>query len=166
MPRTGPPTMYAFDITLYGRPDGAAGECPPGPPHGDAVGSWPTVVAARHWLSLPMAVSFDEALVRLGGLERMFVEPDGALVWTSRHDEPRWQVDGNASEKDGCVLLVDLKGACPPAAFDQLLACFGWPRQRLLVQLVRPGVFLEEETFRRHAAARGLVGDGETLRPR
>jgi hypothetical protein len=34
-----------------------------------------------------------------------------------------------------------------------------------MMQLVRPAVFLDEETFRRHATARAKAGDGETLRP-
>lgn len=160
-----PPPCYAFEITLHGRPEAVAA-LEPGPIHRDLGCSWPTVIVPRSALSDPLAVGFDDALAGLGALDRMFAEPDGALVWTSDRDGVRWQVDGNASEKEGRVLLVDLKGACPPEDFDRLLACFGWPAQRLLMQLVRAGVFLEEETFRRHATARGIAGDGETLRPR
>jgi hypothetical protein len=112
-----------------------------------------------------MSVEFDVAIERLGSLDRMYAEPDGSLVWTSPGGGAGWQVDGNAYEKDGRVLHVDLRGSCPAEAFDRLLACFGWPQQRVLVQLLRPGVFLEEEAFRRHALARGAAGDGETLRP-
>ncbi|MFM8494120.1 MAG: hypothetical protein ACKOEM_01155, partial [Planctomycetia bacterium] len=68
--------------------------------------------------------------------------------------------------KDGRVLLVDLKGSCPPDALDRLLAAFGWPAEAVMFQLVQPAVFLDEPTFRRHAAARGAAGDGATLRPR
>jgi hypothetical protein len=75
-------------------------------------------------------------------------------------------VDGNAFEKAGRVLLVDLKGSCPPGEFDRLLAAFGWPEQAVMMQLVRAAVFLDEPTFRRHALARGTAGDGESLRPR
>jgi hypothetical protein len=50
--------------------------------------------------------------------------------------------------------------------FDRLLGAFGWPSQPLLMQLVRAAVFLDEPTFRRHARARWIAGDGETLRPR
>jgi hypothetical protein len=64
------------------------------------------------------------------------------------------------------VLLVDLKGSCPPREFDRLLEAFGWPGEWMLVQLSRPAVFLDEATFRRHALARGAAGDGENLRPR
>jgi hypothetical protein len=63
------------------------------------------------------------------------------------------------------VLLVDLKGACPADRFDALLAAFGWPEQPLMVQLVRPAVFLDMETFRRHAVSRWTDGPGKTVRP-
>ena len=67
---------------------------------------------------------------------------------------------------NGRVLLVDLKGSCPPREFDRLLEAFGWPAERVVMQLTRPAVFLDEVTFRRHALARGAAGDGEVLRPR
>ena len=115
---------------------------------------------------VPLRIGFDDAFARLERLERMFAEPDGSFVWTSPREGLAWQVDGNAFEKDGRVLLVDLKGSCPPEAFDRLLSAFGWPAEPLMLQLVNPAVFLDEATFRRHAAARGAAGDGETLRPR
>ena len=96
----------------------------------------------------------------------MYAEPDGSFVWTSRREGLSWQVDGNAVERNGRVLIVDLRGSCPPAEFDRLLNTLGWPDQRLMFQLIRPAVFLDEPTFRRHATARGRLGDGETLRPR
>lgn len=161
-----PLACYAFDITLHGLPGDVAEQVPAGPAYDDLGASWPTLDVPREALATPMAVGFDDAFDRLGRLDRMYVEPDGSLVWTSPREGVRWQVDGNAFEKDGRVLFVDLKGSCPPEAFDSLLACFGWPRQRMVMQLVRPAVFLEESTFRRHAMTRGHAGDGETLRPR
>jgi len=153
--------LYAFDATLERRPDDAA----PGPAHADRWGSWPTLAVDPGRAAAPLATGFDEAFARLARLERMFVEPDGSFVWTSPREGLSWQVDGNAFEKDGRVLLVDMKGSCPPAAFDSLLAAFGWPAEPVMLHLVRPAVYLDEQTFRRHAAARGAAGDGETLRP-
>jgi hypothetical protein len=117
-------------------------------------------------LNVPLAIGFDDAFARLSRLERMYAEPDGSFVWTSPRAGLSWQVDGNAFEKAGRVLLVDLKGSCPPGEFDRLLAAFGWPEQAVMMQLVRAAVFLDEPTFRRHALARGAAGDGEGLRPR
>lgn len=158
--------LYAFEITLQARPE----EATAGPVLTDAWGSWPTLNVPKSQLASPMAIGFDAAFDRLAAIERLYTEPDGSFVWTcSRASDaaaqPWWQVDGNASERGDRVLLVDLKGSCPPAEFDRLLAAFGWPEQPLMMQLVRSAAFLDEATFRRHAAARGLVGDGEALRP-
>lgn len=153
--------LYAFEISVHHRP---AEGLFPAPPYADALGAWPTVGLPHDMLAVPLAVSFDEAIGRLGRLERMYAEPDGSFVWASQRSGLSWQVDGNVFDRDGRVVLVDMKGNCPTADFDRLLACFGWPAERLLFQLVRPAVFLEESVFRRHASARGAAGAGENLR--
>lgn len=157
--------LYAFDITLhrFGAETGPAGDA--AVVHVDAWGTWPTLLVPRERLTAPLAIPFDDAIVRLGRLERMFVEPDGSFVWTGRRFGRPWQVDGNAAELTGRLLLADLKGACPPDEFDRLLESFGWPGERLMVLLVRPGVLLAEETFRRHALARGKTWEGRSVLP-
>ena len=153
--------IYAFDVTVHARPAEAAAAGS----HRDAWGAWTTLAVPRAGLTMPLVVDFEIALERLAALERMYVEPDGSFVWSSPREGLSWQVDGNAAERDGRVLLVDLRGSCPPADFDRLLRALGWPGQVLMFQLLRPAVFLDEATFRRHAAARGAGGDGKTLRP-
>lgn len=158
--------VYAFEITLQSLPPEAA----PGPVVNDAWGAWPTILVPKEALASPMAVGFDDALERLAALDRLYAEPDGSFVWACSRDggasaRRHWQVDGNAYERNGRVLLVDLKGSCPADEFDRLLVAFGWPGQVMMFQLVRAATFLDESTFRRHALARGVVGDGETLRP-
>lgn len=160
---TEPP--YAFDITLH-RLDPERVGAQAGPVHADAWGAWPTLHVPHDALSVPLGIGFDEAFDRLGRLERMYAEPDGSFVWASPREGLSWQVDGNAFERGGRVLLVDLKGSCPPREFDRLLEAFGWPAERVVMQLTRPAVFLDEATFRRHALARGAAGDGKVLRPR
>ena len=156
--------IYAFDITLHGRTPDLVG-LQSVDTHADAWGAWPTLAVPRDLLATPMGIGFDEALERLSRLERMYAEPDGSFVWTSPREGLWWQVDGNAYEKEGRVLLADLKGSCPAAEFDRLVEAFGWPQQAMMMQLVRPAVFLDEPTFRRHARSRGIAGDGQTLRP-
>lgn len=158
--------MYAFEIAVHGRPPDLAA----GGRHVDDLGEWPVLAVPHAALSLPMDADFDASLERLAGLERLYVEPDGSFVWTSPAPaagrgaaRERWQVDGNAFEKDGRVLLVDLKGACPAVDFDRLAAAFGWPGQQLMMQLVRPAVFLEEADFRGHARARWIAANGQGL---
>lgn len=156
------PVLYAFEISLHRHPAEALAE---GGSHADAWGTWPTVQPSHEALAVPLAIAFEDALDCLGRLERMYAEPDGSFVWVSRREGLSWQVDGNVFDRDGRVVLVDMKGSCPPDDFDRLLACFGWPAEGLLFQLVRPAVFLQEATFRRHAAARGAVWPGQDMRP-
>lgn len=153
--------LYAFDVSVHALP----AEARPGGVHRDAWGEWATLDVPRETLAMPMAVDFETALERLAILERLYVEPDGSFVWTSRREGLAWQVDGNATERAGRVLLVDLRGSCPPDDLDRLLSALGWPGQPLMFQLLRPAVFLEEAVFRRHALARGKGGTGQTLRP-
>jgi len=151
-----PPRLYEFEITLHGRPEGLA----PGGVHRDAWGTWPTLAVPQAALAVPLPTGFDDFLDRLAALDRLYAEPDGSFVWTSPREGITWQVDGNAAERAGRVLLVDLKGGCPEPDFDRLLAALGWPGQPLMMLLVRPAVFLDEATFRRHAAARATGAPG------
>ena len=156
------PETCAFEVTLHAAP---ADSRLAGPPLTDRWGEWPTLAVPPGELTVPLPVGFDDALARLGQLPRCYAEPDGSFVWTSPREGLRWQVDGNLFERDGGLLLVDLKGSCPPAELDQLLACFGGVGAGFVFQLVRSAVFVTAEVFRKHALARGHVGDGDSLRP-
>jgi hypothetical protein len=155
------PDCYAFEVAIHRRPAAAV----VGATFADSHGRWPTLELPRESLGEPLAVGFDQAFDQFAGLPRMFVEPDGAFVWVGSGGKRPWQVDGNLFERDGRVLLVEAKGACPPAEFDRILAACGWPAEPLIFQLLRAGTFLDEAAFRRHAATRGAAGDGQTLRP-
>ena len=102
-------------------------------------------------LYTPLAPSFETAAENLKALERMFYEPDGSFVWVSPADQPRWQVDGSLFDRYENLYYVDLKGTCPAAEFDRLLAALGIFGTMLVFQLVHKGVFLGEEEFRRWA---------------
>jgi hypothetical protein len=155
-----PAVLYAFEISLHRHP---AEDLADGASHTDAWGTWPTVLTPHEALAMPLAITFEDAVDRLSRLDRMYAEPDGSFVWVSSREELSWQVDGNVFDRDGRVVLVDMKGSCPPDEFDRLLACFGWPTEKLIFQLVRPAVFLEEAGFRRHAGARGAVRPGQDM---
>ena len=99
------------------------------------------------------ACSFEQAAHALAKLTRLDVEPDGYFVWTGDQGGDGWQVDGGLFDRAGRLWRVDLKGSCPRERFDALLACFGWPQTRLVFQLVREGVTIDETDFRRWAAA-------------
>jgi hypothetical protein len=146
--------MYAFHATIHALPtDAAAGPTLNlGGPTFATLSVTPETLAGTSFDS-----SFEEAAACLARLERMYCEPDGSFVWVSAQAETVWQVDGNLYDRAGRLLFVDVKGTCPQEDFDRLLNCFGWPRRKVMFQLVREAVLLEERAFRRWASTRELV---------
>jgi hypothetical protein len=140
--------MYTFNTTIHARPH----ETMAGPTIELSRRGFATLVIPHEALAHPFNLSFEAAVERLNQLERMFSEPDGSFVWTSPHDGPPWQIDGNLFDRNGRLLFVDLKGSCPREEFDRLLTAFGWPETPLVFQLVREAVFLDEPEFRRWAS--------------
>lgn len=110
-------------------------------------------------LGTPFHLSFEQAYEKLQQIERLFVEPDGSFFWGSARNEPAWQIEGAMFDRQGRLLCVDLRGTCPEPALDRLLAALGWPETRLMFQLLREGVFLDETDFRRYAGASGESHD-------
>ena len=101
----------------------------------------------------PLTVTFDDALTALERLNRLFIEPDGSFVWVnSPPDGMAWQVDGNLIDRGDFLSYVELKGRCPEAQFDQILATLGWPDTPLAFELTRRGIVVEETELRRLAA--------------
>ena len=150
--RTTPPqtTTYRFHVSVHARPV----EATPGPSIVAGGQTYPTLDVPREAMyGTMMACTFEEAAARLGALPRMFIEPDGAFVWVSAQGEAPWQVDGNLYDRAGSVAFVDLRGSCASGEFDRLLMALGWPETKLMLQLVREAVFVEEADFRRLAAA-------------
>lgn len=141
--------MYSFYVTIHAR----AAEAAPG--ESIQLGGRqvrPLAVDREKLGGTALPCSFEEASALFSKLPRMFIEPDGSFVWTSAHDDVAWQVDGNLYDRDGRLLFVDAKGTCPSEAFDRLLGALGWPETRLMFQLTREAVFLDEDEFRRFAA--------------
>jgi hypothetical protein len=140
--------MYSFYITVHALPaDASAG------PNVELVGrKVRTLQIAPATLSTTtFGCNFEAAQERLAELERMFIEADGSFVWVSPHGDPAWQVDGNLYDRNEQLLFVDIKGTCPAEQFDRLLTALGWPGTRLMFQLTREAVFLDESEFRRWA---------------
>jgi hypothetical protein len=153
-------SWYAFDVTIHPRP----ADVRPTTGHQDAWGQWPVLAVPPAAAGTTFRVGFEVAVERLAALERMFVELDGALVWRGECAGRTWQVDGNAWDREGRLARVDVRGRCPAPQFDQLLSVCGWPGDEVVVELLRAGVFLDESTFRRHAAVRASGEAESTLR--
>jgi hypothetical protein len=99
------------------------------------------------------ACTWEDAATVLEAMPRMIFEPDGSFVVSGGVQEARWQVDGHLFDFAGKLHRLELHGECPPEFFDTLLRSVGWPGQRLVFQLVREGLDVGEEDFRRRAAA-------------
>lgn len=153
------PAWYAFDIVVHPRRAEVVGA---GLLH-DRWGQWPVLEPPCGLAGHTFRRGFEEAVARLAALERMFVELDGALVWRGDLAGRTWQIDGTAWDRDGRLARVEVRGHCPAPRFDQLLTACGWPADQVLVELVRAGRFLDEDTFRRHAVARAAGESAATL---
>jgi hypothetical protein len=95
-------------------------------------------------------VTWEEAAAKLERLPRMIFELDGSFVISGDDvDGRRWQVDGHLFDFDGRLHRVELHGRCPRATFDDLLRSVGWPEQPLVFEMVREGLTLNENEFRR-----------------
>jgi hypothetical protein len=109
------------------------------------------------------AATWEDVSAALEQLPRMIFEPDGSFVVSgdiqragpSSGPPPppadRWQVDGHLFDFAGRLHRYELHGHCPPAAFDDLLRCVGWPETPLVFETVRDGLTLDEAAFRNHA---------------
>jgi hypothetical protein len=98
------------------------------------------------------ACTWEDAATRLEQLPRMIFELDGSFVVSGDDDAgQRWQVDGHLFDFNGRLHRLELHGECPTTDFDQLLCCVGWPTQPLAFEMVREGVTVGEEEFRRRA---------------
>jgi hypothetical protein len=114
--------MYHFHVNLFANPKEASFTC-----------------------------TWEDAATQLEQLPRMIFELDGSFVVSGDHDDHRWQVDGHLFDFVGRLHRVELHGECPATAFDTLLGCVGWPVQKLLFEMVREGVTVGEQEFRKLA---------------
>lgn len=141
-------TRYRFDVSLHAQTaDAHRGETIT--LAGESV---ETLCVPATSQAIPFGVTFEEVSDALSTWPRMFVEPDGAIVWTGDDAHGRWQLDGNLYDRAGRLLYVDLAGVCPEPEFDQLLTALGWPATAVMFQLKREGVWLDEAAFRAWAA--------------
>lgn len=142
-------TLLSFNAVIHARPAGA--------PMGDDANLRGCVLrrlAVRgDEVGRDFDVTFETVGERLAGKERLYFEPDGSFVWVATADERPWQLDGLLADRADRLLYVELKGTCPPAALDELLAVIDRPAEGFMFQLVREAVFLDEAEFRRYAAA-------------
>jgi hypothetical protein len=102
-----------------------------------------------------LTATFDEVVAALAELPRLDVEPDGFFTWTSATGPDDWKLEGQLVDAGRALMYVELKGTVPADVLDQVLTTLGWPKSRLLFELVREGVYVEEPGFRQWAGRGG-----------
>jgi hypothetical protein len=102
-----------------------------------------------------LAVTFEDVVAALTELPRLDVEPDGFFTWTSAAGPDDWKLEGQLVDAGRALMYVELKATVPSEMLDQVITTLGWPESRLLFELVREGVFVEEPVFRQWAACGG-----------
>lgn len=98
-----------------------------------------------------LPVSFEEMQAALLKLERSDCEPDGFFLITGHEDDKFWRLNGHMHEYEGQMHRVELNGECPAVTLDSVLRTMGWPAAELVFELVKEGVTLREEEFRKYA---------------
>lgn len=58
----------------------------------------------------PIGSSFEEAAARLGGIARLYFEPDGSFVWSGPSADE--QLDGMVYDAGEKIRYIDLQGSC------------------------------------------------------
>lgn len=142
-------TIYTFQATIHPRPDVVAA----GPAWTLGSATFPTLAVIPNQLGRGFERSFEETGEALAQLPRMFFEPDGSFVWVTEENHDRRQVDGVLLDRDGRLMYVDVVGRCAPGELDSLLTTVGWPATRVMFQLRREAIFLDEAEFRRYASS-------------
>jgi hypothetical protein len=138
-----------FHVAIHGCPPNAA----PGPRANLWGESITTLLAPAPLGQTPLPVTFEEAEAALTRLPRLYFEPDGSFGWFAAADQPRWEIGGMLYDRGDRLMYAELNGACPAAAFRQLLEAFGSSRGLLVVQLIEQAIFLDAEEFGRMISA-------------
>lgn len=136
--------MRPLHLTLHARPHGVASS---------SQGALETLAPTASQLSEPLPVTFEQTEAALAELPRMFIEPDGSLVWVSDDPERPWQLDGMLLDRGGKMLSVELKGTAPLDCWEHVFKAVGWPEVELMFQLTQEAVWIDEATLRK------LVGE-------
>jgi REP element-mobilizing transposase RayT len=97
-----------------------------------------------------LPVTFEEMQASLLELPRSDCEPDGFFLITGHEDGKFWRLNGHMHEYEGQMHRVEFHGECPAATLDDVLRTMGWPDAKLAFELVKEGVTLRENEFRKY----------------
>jgi REP element-mobilizing transposase RayT len=109
-----------------------------------------------------LPVTFEEMQAALLELPRSDCEPDGYFLVTGHEDGAFWRLNGHMHEYEGQMHRVELHGECSTATLDYVLRTMGWPDAELVFELVKEGVTLREEEFRKYAESSSRITQSES----
>ena len=92
----------------------------------------------------PLPIDFESAYLALEQLG-LFIEGDGSFCWTA--PQAVWRLFGELYDGGTYLHYAELKGSCPQAEWEQVLAALGSQRGPLMIQLVRQGVYVDPQAF-------------------
>ena len=129
-----------FHIVLQGRPSALAA---------DAEGR---LAVRKDQLALPLACTFDDAYAKLAELDKLFIEPDGAFLWTGWDrslDPPNelWRLDGCLYDSGPRLQYVELKGHSGAEPWARFLAALNANDDNTMIQFVESGQFRTLSVF-------------------
>jgi len=133
-------SLVQWHLVIQARPAGAV----TGPPVSLAGRELATLDLRGQPVSEPLPVTFDAVLMAFQQLG-MFVEGDGSFCWTA--PQAVWRVFGELYDGSERLQYAEMKGFCPRRELEQVLGCFGNDTDRLMIQLVREGVYCTPEAM-------------------
>jgi hypothetical protein len=99
--------------------------------------------AAEAGSLVPFSITFEDVCRRLSELPGCYCEPDGSFsIGTAA-----WRIDGALFDRDGALLYIELRGACPPDVMKAIIGVLGGPYADLVFQLPERGVWLNADEF-------------------
>lgn len=116
---------------------------------------WPQLQVTSDQLTEPLRVPFETVVENLERIPRVFIEPDGWLLWTDPQGPRVWQLDGQLHDSPRGLMTVELKVSYAPDAHERVHAAVDRLIRRglqaepdeLIYQLVRPGIYVRHLIF-------------------
>ncbi len=146
--------MDDLHFSVWALPETPSEARPPGPNAVIHDVSLQTLVVSGEQLQTPLGVTFETAAERLTKIPQLYFEPDGSFLWVSRNSDRRWEMTGMLYDQGASLAYAEMRGCCPRAEMERVLACLSHAEQTNIIQFVRQGVFVEMEEFLRFCEAK------------
>lgn len=92
-----------------------------------------------------LMMSFEALQRKLDDHPKIYFEPDGSLIWTGNVEGQVWQLDGMIYDFANQIQRIEFRGQCPIEIWREWLRLLDWPKQSLVLHLLRPQCFVLPE---------------------